>query len=174
MGFHSLDELHEEMATLLGSGAAALEPGSPPRLARPLGAQASGSLGGAPPDSAPRRDSTQSSPQGADLALFTYPLLVDEGKLSDGAGLLKEALEEKPFVEVHPADAERLGISDGQAVRLRTTAGGAELPARVTDGIAQGCVCVPWNQPGLAANTLLSGNLTTPATLEPAKAEVSA
>ena len=83
-------------------------------------------------------------------------------------------MEEKPFVEVHPADAGRLGISDGQVVRLRTAAGGAELPAHVTDGIAQGCVFVPWNQPGLAANTLLSGNLTTPATLEPVSAEVSA
>ena len=131
-------------------------------------------LGGPPPNSGPRRDTTRSSPQGPDLLLFTYPLLVDEGKLSAGAHLLKEALEEQPFVEVHPADAERLGVSDGQAVRLKTAAGQAQLPARVTDGIAQGCAFVPWNQPGLAANTLLSGSLTTAAIIEPVAAEVSA
>jgi hypothetical protein len=34
-------------------------------------------------------------------------------------------------------------------------------------------VFVPWNQPGLAANTLLSGRMTTAVTLEPAQ-EVAA
>jgi predicted molibdopterin-dependent oxidoreductase YjgC len=59
-------------------------------------------------------------------------------------------------------------------VRLRTTAGEATLPARVTSGIASGCVFVPWNQPGFAANTILSGQLTTDVTLEPVEAKVSA
>ena len=77
-------------------------------------------------------------------------------------------------MEVHPPDAEQLGVSDGQAVWLKTAAGQAELPARVTDSIAQGCAFVPWNQPGLAANTLLSGSLTTAATIEPVTAEVRA
>ena len=37
------------------------------------------------------------------LVLFTYPLLVDEGRLSEGADELKAALEDEAFVEVHPA-----------------------------------------------------------------------
>jgi len=106
--------------------------------------------------------------------LFTYPLLVDEGRLSVGADALKAALEDPAFVELHPSDAERLAISEGDIVRVTTSAGAAELPARVTDGIAPGVAFVPWNQPGFAANTLLSGRSFTRATLEPAKAEVPA
>jgi hypothetical protein len=44
---------------------------------------------------------------------------------------------------------------------------------RVSDGVAAGSVFVPWNQPGLAANTLLSGRMTTAVTLE-AAGEVAA
>ncbi len=150
MGFHSIDDLHEEMARLLQPVAES-------------GAVSSYTL--VEPDQRPGGDQ---------LILFSCPLLVDEGKLSAGADLLKEALEEQPFVEVHPSDADRIGVSDGQTVRLKTAAGQAELPARVTDGIAQGCAFVPWNQPGLAANTLLSGSLTTAVTIEPVAAEVSA
>jgi NADH-quinone oxidoreductase subunit G len=153
MGFHSLDDLHEEMGSVLASAAAAV----PVPLTRSESAGA-----------------TQSPPADGELTLFTYPLLVDEGKLSAGADRLKEALEEQPFVEVHPEDADRYGISDGQPVRLRTSAGEATLPARVTDGIAPGCLFVPWNQPGFAANTILSGSTITSVTLEPAAAEVSA
>jgi anaerobic selenocysteine-containing dehydrogenase len=102
-------------------------------------------------------------------------LLVDEGRLSAGADALKEALEEEPFAEVHPADAERLGLVEGAAARIRTSAGQAELPVRITEGIARGAVFVPYNQPGFAANTILSGRLITAASLEPvaARSEVA-
>ncbi|HEX9123689.1 MAG TPA: NADH-quinone oxidoreductase subunit G [Actinomycetota bacterium] len=103
-----------------------------------------------------------------ELILFTSPLLVDEGRLSVGADHLKAALEEDAFAEVHPADAERLGLADGGRARVRTEAGEAELPVRVTSHLAQGACFVPFNQPGLAANTLLTGRFTIVATLEPA------
>jgi hypothetical protein len=64
---------------------------------------------------------------------------------------------------------------------VRTDRGEAELPVRVTAQIARGCVFVPFNNPGLRANTLLSGSFETVATLEAvavpdeaAAAEVSA
>jgi hypothetical protein len=38
----------------------------------------------------------------------------------------------------------------------------------VTDAVAVGSVFVPWNQPGFAANSLLSGRTTAAVTLEPA------
>jgi NADH-quinone oxidoreductase subunit G len=150
MGFHSLGKLHEEMASLLSL----------------------------PPPDEGLSDATpiQASPTTSegDLVLFTYPLLVDEGKLLAGADRLKEALEEQAFVEVHRADAERLGLEGGGKARLRTAAGEAELAVRITEGIAPGSVFVPYNQPGLAANTLLSGRMTAGATLEPAGAKVTA
>jgi NADH-quinone oxidoreductase subunit G len=166
MGFHSLEALHEEMGRVLGPAALGVRGGPAKRRSGSDQQKGPSGAGGTPHPEQP--------PTANQLILFSYPLLVDEGKLSAGAHLLKEALEEQPFVEVHPADAERLGVSDGQAVRLKTAAGQVELPARVTDGIAQGCAFVPWNQPGLAANTLLSGSLTTAATIEPVAAEVSA
>ena len=94
--------------------------------------------------------------------------------MSVGADRLKEGLEQQAFVEVHPDDAARLGIADGSTVRVRTEAGEASLPARVSDGIAPGSVFVPWNQPGFAANAILSGRFTTTVVLEPAEAKVNA
>jgi predicted molibdopterin-dependent oxidoreductase YjgC len=108
------------------------------------------------------------------LILFSYPLLVDEGRLSVGAEKLKEAHSQAAFVEANPVDAERLSLTAGSVVRVRTGAGEASLPVRVSDGVVVGAAFVPWNQPGLVANTLLSGSLVTEATLEPAAAEVTA
>jgi anaerobic selenocysteine-containing dehydrogenase len=135
-----------------------------------------GAPGGyAPPSPATREASPPPEAPDDALVLFSYPLLVDEGRLSVGADALKEALEERPFVEVHPADAERLGLADGAVARIRTAAGQAELPVRIADSIVPGAAFVPYNQPGFAANTILSGSLITPATLEPveARAEVA-
>jgi predicted molibdopterin-dependent oxidoreductase YjgC len=133
LGFETLDELHEEMGRLLA-----------PR--EPAPAPATRAAATTPP---------------AGLTLFTYPLLVDEGRLSERAGELKAALGEDAFVEVHPDDAAAAGLTDGGRATITTEAGEAELPVRVTDGVAAGSVFVPFNQPGLAANTLLSGSFVT-------------
>jgi anaerobic selenocysteine-containing dehydrogenase len=104
-------------------------------------------------------------PEGS-LHLFTYPLLVDEGRLSEGADELKAALGEEPFLEIHVDDAAKRGVADGATVVVRTSAGEVELPVRVTEHIARGTVFVPFNQPGFAANTLLAGSFTIAATVE--------
>ncbi|MGH2635451.1 MAG: NADH-quinone oxidoreductase subunit G [Actinomycetota bacterium] len=101
-----------------------------------------------------------------DLTLFSYPLLVDEGRLSQEAVELKAALEEEAFAELHPEDAEKRGVADGDRVRVKTEGGEAQLPARVTAEVAAGSVFVPFNQPGLAANRLLAGGFALPATVE--------
>jgi NADH-quinone oxidoreductase subunit G len=137
LGFDTLEELRDEMARLLGPRASVTD--------------------GAP---------TPVASSGDGLTLLTYPLLIDEGRLSTGADTLRETLEEPAFAEVHPEDAAAHGLADGLGARLRTAAGGAVLPVRVTDHIAQGTVFVPFNQPGLAANTLLSGTWTTPVEVE--------
>jgi predicted molibdopterin-dependent oxidoreductase YjgC len=152
MGFHSLDALRDEMGRLLGADAV-----------RAVDAP-----------SASLRADAEPPAEGDGLVLFTYPLLVDEGRLSVGADKLKEGLEQPAFVEVHPDDAARSGIADGSVVRLRTEAGEASLPAKLSEGIVQGSAFVPWNQPGFTANAILSGRFTTTVTLEPADAKVSA
>jgi NADH-quinone oxidoreductase subunit G len=188
MGFHSLDDLHEEMAKLLsiheagqvGVASAPMPPHPPRRLSdtSPPSAPDDRHSDTSPPperdDSAPTSGDDVPAPP-ADLILFSYPLLVDEGTLSTGADRLKEALEEQPFVEVNPADAEQLGLTDGATARIRTHVGEAELTLRVTDAIIHGAAFVPFNQPGFAANAILSGGLITTASLEPieARAEVA-
>ncbi|HEX7247784.1 MAG TPA: molybdopterin dinucleotide binding domain-containing protein, partial [Actinomycetota bacterium] len=104
------------------------------------------------------------------LVLFTYPLLVDEGRLSEGADELKAALEDDAFLEVHPDDADRLGLADGDRAVVRTEAGEAEVAVRVSEHIAAGAAFVPFNQAGFAANTLLSGRTITAATVQPVDA----
>jgi NADH-quinone oxidoreductase subunit G len=114
--------------------------------------------------------------QQGDLLLFSYPLLVDEGRLSADADELKAALEEEPFLEVHPDDASRLGLEAGSRARVRTEAGEAEIEVRVTDGIVAGAAFVPWNQPGLRASSLFLRGARAEANVEPVeeRAEASA
>ncbi len=155
LGFHSLDDLHAEMGALLASA-----PAAGPGDAGPSGTAETT----APP--------AEHDPH--DLVLFAYPLLVDEGRLSAGADLLKEAFEQEAFVEVSTADAARLGLADGATARVRTEAGEATLSVRVSEHLAAGAVFVPWNQPGFAANTILSGSRIAPVTLEPIEAAAPA
>jgi NADH-quinone oxidoreductase subunit G len=140
LGFDTLEELHEEMGVLLA------------------------------PRQASRRPSAwvgAGAPQWMDeLTLFTYPLLVDEGRLSCDAAELKGALLEEAFAEVHPDDAEKRGLTGASSVLLRTDAGEVVLPLRVTRDVAVGAVFVPFNQPQLAANSLLSGRCSAAVTLE--------
>jgi NADH-quinone oxidoreductase subunit G len=136
LGFETLDELHAEMAGLWS-----------PRDAPALPAHA------------------VTPPPAEGLTLVTYPLLIDEGRLTEDAAELKQALEEPAFAELHPDDAGALGLVDGVPVVLRTAAGEATVPLRVTANVCRGTVFVPWNQPGLAANTLLDGALATAVTV---------
>jgi NADH-quinone oxidoreductase subunit G len=142
LGFETLDELHDEMGRLLGPHAM------------------SGSF-------IPQFDPSPVDRKEESLQLFTYPLLVDEGRLSERSDELKAALGEAPFLEVHPDDAAARGLTDGGRAIVRTSAGEAELPVRVTEHIAHGAAFVPFNQPGFAANTILSGSFTIGATVEP-------
>jgi NADH-quinone oxidoreductase subunit G len=103
-----------------------------------------------------------------ELALFSYPLLVDDGRLLLRASELKDALQDPAYVELHPADAGRMGLADGAAAVVATAAGDATLPVRVSEAVAPGAAFVPFNQPGFAANTLLAGSFSIPATVAPA------
>src|SRR5205814_4846285 len=114
LGFDTLDELREEMAQLMA-----------PRKADVSGWYTNPLPGGPHPSE-------------GKLVLFTYPLLVDEGRLMEGADALKAALEERAFLEIHPDDATTLGLSDGQDATIRTDAGSAQVPVRITENVVKG------------------------------------
>jgi NADH-quinone oxidoreductase subunit G len=143
MGFGSLDGLHEEMGALLEPRDVVVSPG-PSRREAPDGEEG--------------------------LVVFSYALLVDEGRLSVDADELKAALAEEPFLELHPEDAARLGLEDGGRAVVRTEAGATDLPVRTSDGIAPGSAFVPWNQHGFRANRLFRGRSRIAGTVEPAQA----
>jgi formate dehydrogenase major subunit len=54
------------------------------------------------------------------------------------------------FVDVHPADAERYGVADGETVVLRSRRGEIEVQAQVTEDIKEGTV---WTTPHFAASS---------------------
>jgi ferredoxin-nitrate reductase len=67
--------------------------------------------------------------------------------------------EPGPFVELHPDDAARLGVADGDLVQLSTRRGTIRLPARASADVAPGMVFLPFHwgdlfAPGNAANYL--------------------
>ncbi|MFI6563173.1 molybdopterin oxidoreductase family protein [Streptomyces sp. NPDC050534] len=80
-------------------------------------------------------------------------------------------------LHIHPEDAERLGVRDGAAVRVKGAGGEVTAPAEVTDGVRPGVVSLPhgWGHnrpgtrmshaaadPGVNVNQLLDGSLLDP------------
>ena len=91
-----------------------------------------------------------------------YPLVLTTGRLLEHyhSGTMTRRVAALDWlvpagsVEIHPADAGRLAIADGMAVRLRTRRGAITARARVTDGIAPGSVFMPFHFAEAAANVL--------------------
>jgi predicted molibdopterin-dependent oxidoreductase YjgC len=57
-------------------------------------------------------------------------------------------------MEIHPVDAERLGIHEGEEVRVISRRGMIEIKATVTDKVSQGVVFIPFHFVESAANRL--------------------
>jgi NADH-quinone oxidoreductase subunit G len=89
------------------------------------------------------------------LALVSYPLLLDGASmLARADDLTRTTLP--AFVELHPDDAERLGVRDGAAVEVDLGDDKVlQLPARVSPAVAAGCAFIPANQPDLSLGELL-------------------
>jgi anaerobic selenocysteine-containing dehydrogenase len=78
---------------------------------------------------------------------------------------------------VHPDDAARLGLADGEVARVRSRAGELEVPVEVSDEMMPGVVSIPhgWGHavegvrlgvagrhPGVNTNVLTDGSVTDP------------
>ncbi|MCX4446248.1 bifunctional nitrate reductase/sulfite reductase flavoprotein subunit alpha [Streptomyces sp. NBC_01789] len=84
-----------------------------------------------------------------------YPFLLNTGRVQHQWHTLTKTgkvaklnrLNPGPFVEVHPEDAARLGIAEGDSVEVESRRGRAVLPAVVTDRVVPGCCFAPfhWN-----------------------------
>jgi anaerobic selenocysteine-containing dehydrogenase len=140
------------VGTAAGRGPHPPEDGQEPRPpvgGPPTGRVAAGETRGEPLSTAPEEGDDDG------LDLVTYPLLLDAASmLARAADLNRET--PGAFVELHPEDAARLGLADGDKAEVdfgeeRT----ARLPVRVAPTVAPGCAFVPANQPDLALRALL-------------------
>ncbi|MCI0682654.1 MAG: nitrate reductase [Gemmataceae bacterium] len=68
--------------------------------------------------------------------------------------------EPEPFVEVHPEDAARLGLADGDQVQLSSRRGTIQAPVRITDGVSPGMVFLPFHWGDLYAPENAANYLT--------------
>ena len=75
------------------------------------------------------------------------------GQMTRRAAVL-DALEPEAVCEMSPADASRLGLAAGAAVRLATRRGAIETTLRVSDRTPDGVVFVPFGYAEAAANLL--------------------
>jgi len=94
--------------------------------------------------------------------LATWHHLLDLGSLTDGDEYLGGTAR-IPAVRIGKDLANRMGISDGDAVTVGTERGAITLPAEITD-MVDGVVWLPTNSPGSTVNRTLaatSGDVVT-------------
>jgi predicted molibdopterin-dependent oxidoreductase YjgC len=96
-----------------------------------------------------------------------YPFILTTGRLlfqyhtgtmtRQSPSLVKEA--DKAFVEINARDAASLGINDGDRVSVSSRRGTLELEAKVTEGIGEGVLFMPFHFAEAAANVLTNSAL---------------
>jgi anaerobic selenocysteine-containing dehydrogenase len=120
------------------------------------------------PDYVPPRESTESAPHLAERFPLALISPAAHAFLNSSFANLSKQLrqEQKPFIEIHPTDAEARGIRDGDRVRAFNHRGSCQLSAVVTTRARRGVVVSPsvwWNKlspGGTNINQLTSQSLT--------------
>ncbi len=67
-----------------------------------------------------------------------------------------------PFIEIHPKDAAKFGIHNGDLVEVKSRRGSSQFPALVTEAIARGVLFVPMHWGTLWADNAEANALTHP------------
>jgi formate dehydrogenase major subunit len=98
----------------------------------------------------------------AEVADYAYPLILTTGRsiwhwhtgtMTRRSKTLDSEVK-TGWVEIHPMDAEKLGIDDGEMVRVASRRGEIEIPAKVTEDIIEGVVFIPFHFKECPANIL--------------------
>ena len=100
-----------------------------------------------------------------------FPLRLNTGRIRDqwhtmtrsGLSPRLGAHLPEPFVEVHPADAERLSVTDGGFARLRSPHGACVLKVKVSEGQQRGSLFAPIHWSAETASSARIGDLVAPA-----------
>ncbi|MGF1537273.1 MAG: molybdopterin oxidoreductase family protein [Elainellaceae cyanobacterium] len=99
-----------------------------------------------------------------------YPMVLTTGRLyghwhtqTRTGRIVKTAnMHPEPFLEIHPRDAQRLTVENGQMVEVRSQRGLTRLKAKVTKAIAPGTLFVPMHWGFLWADDAEANALTHP------------
>jgi predicted molibdopterin-dependent oxidoreductase YjgC len=67
-------------------------------------------------------------------------------------------LNDRDYLEIHPEDAERLWVKDGDKVSIRSRQGRTEITAQVTDRIERGHVFTTFHFPETRTNLLVGAS----------------
>jgi NADH-quinone oxidoreductase subunit G len=90
-----------------------------------------------------------------EFVLYTGRLIYDEGTMVSKTAVLR-GMAKRPFVELNPDDIDELDLTVGDEVVI--SANGNETRATLVAGdITRGAAFVPYDQPGLRTNALISG-----------------
>ncbi len=127
----------------------------------------------------------------AELPDADYPLVLTTGRVlyhfhtrtMTGRVTGLEELVSEAFVEINPADARKIGIKDGEMVKVKSRRGEILIKASFSQGISQGTVFIPFHFAQAAANMLTNPVLDPIAkipelkvcavSIEPAKVDIS-
>ncbi|MBD2253672.1 molybdopterin oxidoreductase family protein [Nostoc parmelioides] len=97
-----------------------------------------------------------------------YPFVLTTGRLyghwhtQTRTGRIEKirSMHPEPFIEIHPRDAAKLGVTDNLVVEVRSRRGSAKFPAKVTKAISPGTVFVPMHWGTLWAEEAEANTLT--------------
>ncbi|UJB71610.1 nitrate reductase [Acaryochloris sp. 'Moss Beach'] len=99
-----------------------------------------------------------------------YPFVLTTGRLyghwhtQSRTGRIEKVagMYPNPFVEIHPRDAARIGIQEGEVLEVRSRRGFARVPTKITKAIAPGTVFIPMHWGALWAKHAEVNALTHP------------
>jgi predicted molibdopterin-dependent oxidoreductase YjgC len=97
-----------------------------------------------------------------------YPLRLTTGRRLDSyntgvqSGGYSSPLRRGETVDVSPEDAERLGVADGEVVRVSSRRGSVEAPARIDRGLRPGLVFMTLHFPDQVETNVLTIDATDP------------
>jgi NADH-quinone oxidoreductase chain G len=95
------------------------------------------------------------------LTLVTGRQLYDRGTLLRCSERIQNLVPEA-FVMVHPSDAERLGLLDGDDASVVSAAGSLALTVKVSDEVVPGVAFAPWNLSTAPLSVLFADRWTLP------------
>uniref|UniRef100_B8HKN0 Molybdopterin oxidoreductase n=1 Tax=Cyanothece sp. (strain PCC 7425 / ATCC 29141) TaxID=395961 RepID=B8HKN0_CYAP4 len=106
-----------------------------------------------------------------------YPFVLTTGRLyghwhtqtRTGRIAKIQQMHPQPFLEIHPRDAAKLGVTEGELVEVRSRRSFARFPARITTAIPPGTVFVPMHWGSLWADRAEANALTHPASCPDSK-----